>query len=122
MLSALWSPRGAQWLADILLHYVVPVLYLSWWAGCAPHGRLKWSDALRWLLFPLAFLAWTLARGAWVHEYPYPFVDVDALGVAIVARNVCAIAALFLMGGLVLVAFDRAFPRPDGKGKARSFS
>ena len=30
--------------------------------------------------FPLAYLLWTFVRGAWVHEYPYPFIDVDALG------------------------------------------
>lgn len=111
VLAATWSPQGAQLLADVQLHYVVPALYLLWWGGCAVHGQLEWSDALRWLLFPLAFLAWVLARGAWLHEYPYPFLDVDTLGLDVVARNACAIGALFLLAGLVLIGFDRSARR-----------
>lgn len=107
VLAATWSPQGAQLLADVELHYVVPALYLAWWIGCAAHGRLAWGDALRWLLFPLAFLLWVLARGAWLHEYPYPFLDVDRLGLGVVARNAGAIGLLFLAAGLALIGFDR---------------
>jgi len=107
LLASTWAPQGAQLLADVLLHYVDPALYVGWWIACAGHGRLAWSDALRWLLFPLGFLAWTLVRGAWLHEYPYPFVDVDALGFGTVARNALGLGALFLAAGWSLVAFDR---------------
>ena len=107
LLAATWTPQGAQLLADAALHYAVPVLYLVWWAACVPHGGLTWSDPLRWLAFPLAFLAWTLLRGAWLHEYPYPFIDIDALGFAMVARNAFGIGGLFLAFGFVIVAVDR---------------
>jgi hypothetical protein len=46
-----------------------------------------------------------------VHEYPYPFIDVDALGYAIVLRNAAGIAALFVGLGLVVVALDRLLAR-----------
>lgn len=111
VLAATWAPQGAQLVADVMLHYVVPVLYVLWWIVCVAHPRLSWSDALRWLLVPLAFLLWTLARGAWLHEYPYPFVDVDALGIARVARNAFGIGVLFLVVGLLLVAFDHGVGR-----------
>ncbi|HEU4663336.1 MAG TPA: Pr6Pr family membrane protein [Dokdonella sp.] len=107
LLASTWSPRGLQLVVDVALHYVVPALYLGWWVGCVPHGRLQWSDPLRVLSFPVAFLAWSLLRGAWVHEYPYPFIDVDALGLARVLRNAGAIAVLFVVAGLLLVALDR---------------
>lgn len=110
VLAATWAPQGAQLLADVLLHYVVPVGYVAWWIACAPHGRLVWSDALRWLTFPLAFLLWTLLRGAWLNEYPYPFVDVDALGMAVVLRNSLAIGGLFALAGIGFVAVDRLAP------------
>ena len=111
VLASTWAPQGAQLVADVMLHYVVPVLYLLWWGACVPHARLIWSDALRWLLMPLAFLVWTLVRGAWLHEYPYPFVDVDVLGIATVARNAFGVGVLFLAFGLMLVAFDRGVGR-----------
>jgi hypothetical protein len=100
ILSALWEPQGAQWWADSSLHYAVPVLYLSWWLFAVPHGALRWRDLLRWLLFPLAYVCWVFLRGAWVHEYPYPFLDLDAVALADVLRN-------FLALGAVLVAVDR---------------
>lgn len=118
VLAATWAPTGLQWLVDVALHYVVPALYWAWWVACVPHGRLAWTDALRWLAVPLAYLAWTLLRGAWVHEYPYPFIDVDALGGALVVRNAGVVAALFLCVGLVLVAFDRMLGRHSGTMKA----
>lgn len=107
VLAAAWSPQGAQWFANIALHYLTPVLYLLWWAVCIPRGGLLWTDPLCWLAFPVAFFAWTLLRGAWLHEYPYPFVDVDTLGVVAVAGNALGIGVLFLFFGFLLVAFDR---------------
>jgi hypothetical protein len=62
------------------------------------------------LAFPAAFLGWTLVRGAWLHEYPYPFIDVDTLGFAVALRNAAAIALLFVAAGLLLVAVDRCLP------------
>ena len=114
VLASTWAPQGAQLVADVMLHYVVPGLYLSWWIVCVPHNQLAWSDALRWLLLPLAFLIWSRVRGAWLHEYPYPFIDVDALGTAIVARNAFGIAVLFLAIGLAIVAVDRR----SGRGRS----
>ncbi len=107
VLSRLWAPEGLQWLADVLLHYLIPVIYLSWWASGAGHGSLRWSDALRWLAFPLIFLAWAMLRGYWLNVYPYPFIDVGALGVAAVAVNSIAINLLFVVIGLLLIAWDR---------------
>lgn len=113
LLASTWAPQGLQWWVDASLHYAVPLLYVVWWIVCVPHGQLAWSDALRWLVFPVAYLAWTLLRGAWLHEYPYPFIDVGALGAAVATRNAFGIGALFLLLGLLLVGFDRWTRRID---------
>lgn len=111
VLASTWAPQGLQLVADVALHYAVPALYVGWWTFALPHGRLHWSDPLRMLCFPAAFFGWSLLRGAWVHEYPYPFLDVDALGTSLVLRNAGAIALLFVVGGLLVVAFDRFMPQ-----------
>ncbi|WP_036140806.1 Pr6Pr family membrane protein [Luteibacter sp. 9135] len=111
VLQSLWHPMGPELVADRALHYVVPFLFLVWWIALLPHGSLDWGDALRWLGFPVVFLAWTLARGAVVHEYPYPFMDVRHLGYAAVLLNSALVGALFLGLGMGLVAMDRALAR-----------
>jgi len=107
VLQALWEPQGAQWWADSSLHYAVPVLYLLWWLFAVPHGALRWSDLLRWLLFPLAYVCWVFLRGAWAHEYPYPFLDPGLLALPDVVSNCAGVFVLFLALGAVLVAIDR---------------
>ena len=107
ILRHLWQPQGAQWWADTGLHYATPLLYLAWWVLGASHGAVQWRDVARWLLFPLAYLLWSFARGAWVHEYPYPFIDVDALGWPSVLLNAAGVLLVFVALGAILVAVDR---------------
>lgn len=111
ILRHLWQPQGAQWWADTGLHYATPLLYLAWWLFGVRHGGLRWSVLLSWLAFPLGYLLWTFLRGAWVHEYPYPFIDVGQLGWAVVVRNATGILAGFVGLGAVLVAIDRLLGR-----------
>ncbi|HET9031682.1 MAG TPA: Pr6Pr family membrane protein [Dokdonella sp.] len=107
VLSPLWAPQGLQWLADVALHYLVPVIYLTWWMTGVRHGSLVWLDAFRWLAFPLAFLLWVLIRGAWLNVYPYPFIDVSVLGAGTVAVNSVGICVLFVVIGCLLITIDR---------------
>ena len=111
ILSSLWAPTGWQWLADVSLHYAVPLLYLALWFGFAPRQTLAWSDLPSWLVFPLAYLLWAFARGAWLEEYPYPFIDVAALGMTRVLLNAIAVLAFFMLLGSILVAFNRRSAR-----------
>ena len=116
-LRRLWAPEGAQLVADAILHYAMPVLVLAYWLVFVPKGTLRWSEAVIWLVYPAAYLAAALTRGVMTGFYPYPFLDLDALGAMAVAVNGMALFALFLGFGLALVLFDRlaAQPRPaDG--------
>lgn len=112
LLHNLWpSLEGAQWLANITLHYVVPILYLIDWLVFVRHGDLTWSAALRWLAVPVLYAIWTLIHGAATGWYPYPFADVTALGYGGVLINLVAFVAAFLGLGLALIAIDRGIGR-----------
>ncbi|WP_368562298.1 Pr6Pr family membrane protein [Pseudoxanthomonas sp. UTMC 1351] len=111
ILRHLWSPQGAQWWADTGLHYAVPLLYLMWWLSCVPHGGLSWRQVGMWLTFPALYVCWAFLRGAWVHEYPYPFIDVAQLGWSKVLMNSAGMLLLFVVVGLVLVGVDRLLGR-----------
>ena len=107
ILRHLWQPQGAQWWADTGLHYAVPLAYWAWWLTGVPHGALRWRDVAAWLLFPLGYVIWVFLRGAWVGEYPYPFIDVGQLGWARVGINALGVMGVFVVLGLVVVGLDR---------------
>jgi hypothetical protein len=107
VLAKIWAPQGLFWLCDALLHYVAPVIYLTWWIGFGRDGSLKWSDAPKFLAAPLIYLFYAIVRGTLTGTYPYPFIDVASLGAAQAAVNCVLVAALFLVFSLITVALDR---------------
>lgn len=110
LLRHVWDPEGLDKLADILLHDVVPVMYVIFWIFFVPKSRLRWKNALSWAIYPLIYLAWILIRGAISGRYPYPFVDVSRLGYAPVLRNSGVLLSLFLVISLALIAVARWKP------------
>ena len=49
VLRRLWHPTGAQLVADILLHDVMPPAYVIYWLALVPKGRLQWRYVWPWL-------------------------------------------------------------------------
>ena len=111
-LRHIWNPQGLQWLADVTLHYAVPLLCLVHWWFAVPPARMAWSAPLAWAAWPLAYLAYALLRGVWLQSYPYPFIDVLALGYPQTLLNSAGLLVVFLLLGSVLVAISRARFRP----------
>jgi hypothetical protein len=107
LLRHLWNPQGAQWVADVLLHSIIPVGYVLYWWLFAPRDKLSWKNALGWLVYPGAYLVYTLARGAVSGLYPYPFVDVGTLGYGGVLARAAGLMLVFLGMGLLIVAIAR---------------
>lgn len=107
LLRNTWNPQGLQKLADILLHYATPSLYVAYWLIFAPKHLLRWKDAFLWLIYPLGYFVYVLLRGAVSGFYPYPFVDVHVLGYPHVCLNASVLTAVFLCAGLATVAWGR---------------
>ena len=84
-------------LGDQLVHTVVPLLAVVGWLLFGPRGLTSARTARLSLAFPVAWLAFTLVRGAVVHWYPYPFIDVTVLGYGKAVVN-CAWVSLLLLG------------------------
>jgi hypothetical protein len=107
LLRHLWQPQGWQWLADELLHDVMPVLCVVYWWCEVPKGHLRLRHLLAWALYPVLYFAFVLLRGHEIGVYPYPFVDVARLGYGQVLVNALAVLAGFWGIGLVLLGLDR---------------
>ncbi len=110
LLRPLLDLQGASWAADKLLHMVVPLLAIIGWLVAGPRPRASWRDALSALVWPVAWLAWTLVVGAVSGWYPYPFLDVSAKGAGSVAVTSVGVTVLFLALAAGLSALDRRMP------------
>jgi hypothetical protein len=107
LLRQLWNPQGMQWVADVILHDVIPVGYVLYWLFFAPRTELRWKDALGWLVYPGVYAVYVLARGAVCGLYPYPFMDVKVLGYGGVLAHAAVLLLVFLGMGLLVVAVGR---------------
>ena len=108
LLRHVWNPQGAQWLADVLLHYAVPAAALAWWLAFPPRAGIAPRAPLRWLAWPIGYAGYALARGALTGFYPYPFIDVPALGLPRVLANMAGLCAVFLATAWLLRAYAGA--------------
>lgn len=102
-----WNPQGWLLVADRILHYAIPALFVADWLFLVPRGQLRWRDALAALIVPLVYILWILLQGAATGWYPYTFIDVPSLGYPAALANIAGLFLLFLLVGLALVAIDR---------------
>lgn len=107
VLSKLWDPQGLQLLADVLLHQAVPVLYVLYWIIFVPKGHLKLTQIFRWLIYPFIYLLYVLVRGGYTGHFPYPFLDVNQLGIQSVAQSSGIIMATFIGVAILLLIVDK---------------
>jgi len=114
-LAGLYELHGLAFFADTMLHKVTPIVFVLGWLLAAPRGVLTWRTVWWSLLYPLAWLAFTLPRGALTGFYPYPFVDAGALGYGQVTLNCVFIGLFFTALAAGACFYDRRLsPAPDG--------
>lgn len=97
---------------NTVLHYIMPVAVALDWFMDIPKLRIALKQALAWLVFPVAYVAYSLIRGHYVGWYPYPFLDPNDNGYAGVAIT----SAALLLGATGLVW---ALTQFTGRGVAK---
>jgi hypothetical protein len=107
LLRHTWNPQGARLIADVLLHYVVPTLYVLYWWFTASKAVLGWMNPVTWSIYPTLYLVYALIRGGIVGSYPYPFIDAAALGYGRTMRNSFGLLFVFIVLGYLFVALSR---------------
>ena len=107
ILRFLWNPQGMQRVVDELLHLVIPLAFMLFWLIFVPKGQVKWNNIPLWTVYPLAYLAVILIRGALSGYYPYPFLDLTQLGYSHVLLNCAGIAVAFIIVAILFVGVDK---------------
>jgi hypothetical protein len=107
LLRSIWDPTGLSLVLDIALHDITPILYVLFWFFFVPKGTLRWSHPIYWLIYPVVYVLYCLARGAITGRYPYYFVDVTLLGYPKALLNTVLLLIGFWIVSLIAVAIDR---------------
>ncbi|MFM8187259.1 MAG: Pr6Pr family membrane protein [Pirellula sp.] len=93
--------------ADGVHHLLMPLWILFDWVAFAPSNRPTYRQSLSWLVYPLAYLFFSLVRGGITGWYPYPFLNPNQpgrwLAVSIVSVVILLIACAMIWAILRLV-------------------
>ena len=107
ILRFLWKPTGLQWAVDELLHTIIPLLCIVYWIFHVYKSSLKWRDAFLWLIYPFVYIIFILIRGSMSSFYPYPFIDVDQIGLNKVLTNSGLLMLSFLLISFIAIAVGK---------------
>jgi hypothetical protein len=111
-LSSVFDLDGVHQLGNQLVHTIVPLLAVIGWVAFGPRGLTSARIAGLSLLFPACWLAFTLIRGAVIHWYPYPFLDVTTIGYGKAILNSFWVLLLLLGVAAGATALDSRLGRP----------
>jgi hypothetical protein len=60
---------------NFVVHYLMPVVMVADWLFQPPRSALTIKHLWYWLLYPVAYLVYSLIRGSFVNWYAYWFID-----------------------------------------------
>jgi hypothetical protein len=109
---------------DYVFHCVVPLASVVGFFFVGPRLTLQFRD-LVYLGWPIAWLVYTMLRGAYWHpefvgfgeapsHYPYRFLDVDAVSLGEVIGSIVVIAILLILMGLGYIWAERRLEMTRG--------
>jgi hypothetical protein len=91
-------------------HYFTPALAFVDWALFADKDLLKYSAGWRWIAIPMAYAAFSFARGAkggnleyTDSPYPYGFMDPVLNGWKKIAFNISALSICMITSGFLII-------------------
>lgn len=111
LLRHLLPLHGVQILADIVLHDLMPILFVLYWWFYAPKGVWRWRSMAYWLIYPIGFFCYSLVRGAVIGWYPYPFINVAQIGYGQTFINALGILAGLMAISALFMALDISHQR-----------
>lgn len=74
---------------NTIVHRMMPIVVALDWLIDPPRVHLELRQTILWMSFPLAYIAYTLTRGAIVNFYPYFFVDPNRHGGYLLVAGDC---------------------------------
>ncbi len=107
-------------ISNVLLHQVLPLLYVADWFLFYEHKKLKWYYPLLSTLIPLAYVGFIFIRAEILNRvgyliYPYFFLNVNNIGWGGVLGWIGILFISFVILGYVFVLIDKFIKCPKCK-------
>ncbi len=112
MLDFNFSMGSAFGTSIFTTHYVVPIMVILDWLLWEQKGNMKVTSPLLWAIAPLVYFAYAMIAAqlgdgiGHNSRYPYPFMDVDAIGLGKVLFTVLIMVTVFIALGYLYVLAD----------------
>lgn len=90
-----------EWV-NTVVHVLFPLVVMADWVVDPPANEVSLRGSLTWLVYPLAWLAYTVVRGPIADWYPYPFLDPGNGGYGTVALYIVGIFVFGLVVATIL--------------------
>ncbi|WP_306320340.1 MULTISPECIES: Pr6Pr family membrane protein [unclassified Streptomyces] len=103
--------EGVSLWVTVGLHYVAPPMTLVGWLAFGPRGRIDAGSVAWAFVWPVLWIAYTLAHGAVTDWYPYPFLDVHARGYGLALRNIAGVIVVAVVLVCLFAWLDRVITR-----------
>lgn len=103
LLRGLWTEGGLQAVLNDVLHTLIPIMVLVYWWSFTNARNLRYGQVFTWLIYPAVYFIFIGLRGAASGWYPYPFLNVSAIGYPEALTNCLYVAIAFLLFSLILV-------------------
>ena len=113
VLARIHEPHGwRETVPNTVFHYIVPIMMVLGWLMFGPRPRIEVRTVGLALLWPVAWITYTLLHGAFSNWYPYPFVDVITHGYARVLLNGALVVVVLAIVTTLFWVGDRRLPPP----------
>ena len=107
LLAAIHDPQGISWYANHLLHTIVPLAVFLEWLFLSGDRSIRFGHIISWQVYPIVYTAYTLIKGAMTGFYPYPFLDVNALGYSGVSIQLIGLIITFMVPSAIFVGIGK---------------
>ncbi len=107
LLSSSEPQFGLDLLGNLITHTFIPILTVLWWLVFQAQLKFQCKDALACIALPAIYCIYALLRAEFSGFYPYPFIDLPALGSARLITNVIGMGFAFYLFGLLLIACSK---------------
>lgn len=100
--------EGLPMISDLIIHTLVPGLYIIAWFILGPAVRVSRISFLLSLIIPTVWLFLALVRGILTGWYPYEFIDIQLNGVLRTALNLVMLYGVLCVGVVVVWLRDKS--------------
>lgn len=98
-----YHPTGWSFVSNILLHYLVPLLTITFLVVSREEAVLKFKDPFIWVLYPFLYLIFVIIYGSITGDYIYPFFQVGDIGILGLIFTIIQLVGFFFILSFILM-------------------